>query len=98
MKKYNEIVKLHNLLEKEGIPHTFEKHFDGWQVCYPFQNLKNRICDAVEFSSSYGNEYDLLELMGLLTPEEKIYDEVVGHLTAEEIFNRIKKHWKEWQL
>jgi hypothetical protein len=32
-----------------------------------------------------------IEIMGLLTPEEQEYDSVVGYLTAEEVFRRIKE-------
>ena len=39
---------------------------------------------------------DLLELAGrLLTEEELKQDSVVGGLTANDVFERISKHWKE---
>jgi hypothetical protein len=39
----------------------------------------------------YGSEDGLLEIMGLLTPEEEGWDEVRGWLTAEDVFSRIKE-------
>lgn len=32
--------------------------------------------------------------MGLLTPEEAEQDSVCGWLTADNVFERIKKHWE----
>ena len=35
--------------------------------------------------------------MGLLTPDEEEYDSVLGYLTAEDVFERIRKHHNgEW--
>lgn len=95
--KYREILKLDKMLTEAGIPHTLERAIDGWQVCYPVSRRTdhyNCVMDAVENAGSYGHEKDLLEIMGLLTPEEADYDSVAGYLTAENVFNRIKKHWK----
>lgn len=90
--KYKEILKLDSMLTKAKIPHTCEKLADGWQVIYP-EPGENRIADAIENWGSYGNEEDLLEIMGLLTPKELEDDTVLGCLTAENVFNRIKSHW-----
>ena len=49
--------------------------------------------DAVENKYSYGSEDDLIEIMGLLTPEEEKTDEVVGNLTADEVFARICQYF-----
>lgn len=46
-----------------------------------------------EHDGSYGRTDDKLELMGLLTKEESECDEVEGWLTAEDVFNRISKHY-----
>lgn len=54
-----------------------------------------RLVSAIEGSGTYGSEDDLLEIMGLLTEEEKKEDTVVGWLTAENVFNRIMKAIKE---
>ncbi len=70
-------------------------HFDGWQICYPTNNEDRRICSIVECFCSYGNEEDLLEIMGLLTKDEIADNQIVaGFLSAEDVFNRIKHHWE----
>ena len=90
--RYKEIIKLHNMLDNSKIPHEFIKFMDGYQVNY-YDKDGVRIADAIEHFGSYGHEQDLLEIMGLLTPEEKEYDSVVGWLTAEDVFDRIKNDW-----
>lgn len=92
---YQEILKLDRMLTEAGIPHETRQAFDGYQVFYPAQ--QGCIMDAVEHSWSYGHVQDLLEIMGLLTPEEEIGDKVRGYLTAKDIFNRVATHWRESQ-
>ena len=93
-KKYQEILRLDSMLTEKKIPHILQKFRDGWQVVYP-EDGENRVADAIEHFGSYGNENDLLEVMGLLTPEEEEYDRVLGYLSAKDVFERIEKHWKE---
>lgn len=91
---YQEILKLDKMLTEANIPHTLDRLFDGWILCYP--NFENRVMDAIEHNGSYGNLCDKLEIMGLLTPEENS-DDVLGFLTAEDVFERIRKHYNgEW--
>lgn len=92
--RYKEIFRLDEMLKEKEIPHVFHNVMDGWQIIYP-EDGKRRVMDAIEHYGSYGNEQDLLEIMGLLTPEEKKCDSVLGYLTAEEVFERIEKHWNE---
>ena len=92
--RYKEIFRLNEMLTVKGIPHVFREMVDGWQIIYP-EDGKKRVMDAIENYGSYGNEQDLLEIMGLLTPEEKKCGSVLGYLTAEEVFERIEKHWSE---
>lgn len=92
--RYKEIFRLNEMLTAKEIPHVFQKMMDGWQIIYP-KDGKRRVMDAIEHYGSYGNEQDLLEIMGLLTREEKKCDSVLGYLTAEEVFGRIEKHWSE---
>lgn len=92
--RYKEIFQLDEMLTAKEIPHVFHKWLDGWQIIYP-EAGERRVMDAVENFGSYGNAQDLLEIMGLLTPEEKKCDSVLGYLTAEEVFERIEKHWSE---
>lgn len=87
--EYTEILRLRELLQTAEIPHEFRKSLDGWQICYPDSGLDTRKCSIIESYGSYGNEENLLEIMGLLTKEEESEDSVVGYLTAEEVFVRI---------
>lgn len=59
------------------------------QVWYP--NRQNKICDVICHKYSYGGEEGLLEIMGLTDNE----DGVEGYLTADEVFSRIKRDYKE---
>lgn len=94
--EYQEILRLAKMLEKAEIPYRLHTIYDGWQVIYPDVDCPvDAVCDAVESFMSYGMEDDLLELKGLLTEEEEKNDAVLGHLTAQDVFNRIEKHWKE---
>lgn len=92
-RKYKEIFRLKEKLEKENISFEFREILSGFQINYP--NIRNRQCSVVEHECSYGHERDLLEIMGLLSDEEEADDFVLGHLTAEDVFNRIYKHFKE---
>ena len=68
------------------------RRWHHYHIYYPAEGVGNVVCSIIEGDGSYGREQDLLEIMGLLTEEEAEYDSVVGHLTAEEVFERIKKH------
>lgn len=93
--RFQEILKLDKMLKNANIPHVLDRNFDGWILYYP--SAKERIMDAVEFRGSYGNYNDNLEIMGLLTPDEAMFDDVLGDLTAEDVFERIRKHYNgEW--
>lgn len=50
---YKEILKLHEMLEAENIPHEFIRFYDEYAVCYPASGIKC-ICDAVEHRWSFG--------------------------------------------
>ena len=100
MAKYTEIFKLKDMLENAKITFDFIKHTSpskkGFQICYP-EKGGNCVCSVIEHSFSYGNEKDLLEIQGLMTKEEEEeqHDSVLGFLTAENVFKRIEKHYKE---
>ena len=66
------------------------EHYNTYKV---FDNEK-RIISIVQGYGTYGEEDDLLEIMGLLTEEEEKIDDVTGYLTAEDVFNRIVKYFK----
>ena len=99
-KKYKEIFRLKKMLEDANIPFDFFEldpdarkimpEFEHWHINYP--NRGNFIVSAVEGFGTYGEQDDKLEIMGGLTEEEKEEGyEVVGWITAEEVFKRIKK-------
>ena len=92
-KRYQEILKLDKMLSDADIPHTLLRAMDGWVIVYPTDG-EGIVMDAIEHLGSYGREADLLEIRGLMTVEEEECDSVVGDLTAENVFNRIIKHWK----
>jgi hypothetical protein len=50
----------------------------------------SEVCSVIEGDTTFGNEQDLLEIRGLLTPEEEQNSSVCGYLTAENVFKRIK--------
>ena len=99
MAEYKEIFKLKEKLEKAKIPFEFRRLFDGYQICYPEKNTEDKKdvmeCSVIEHYGSYGHLDDLLEIMGLLTEEESRDDDVLGHVSADEVFQRIKKHYEE---
>lgn len=95
-KNYKEIFKLKEMLEKAKIPFVFKEYNDfrnGYQILYPADGIENK-CSVIEHKFSYGHQQDLLEIMGLLTDEELKYDNVAGFLSAENVFERIKKDYK----
>lgn len=92
------IIKLHFLLKGSGIPHTLIDRCDnGWQIIYPattaFAPTDDTVASVIQGPYSYGGDRDLLELKGLLTPEERSRDEVAGGLTTADVFGRIQAHW-----
>ena len=97
MTKYIEIFKLKKMLEEAGIPFEFfdrsDSNFEGYLIRYP--NTEYAKCSIIQSDWSYGGEENLLEIMGLLTEEEKRQDSVVGFLTAEEVFKRIKEDYEK---
>lgn len=84
-------LRLASICQAHGIPFEIRELWDGYQVCYP--STENRVSDAICHGGSYGHERGLLEIMGLVD-EEAIGDSVEGWLTAEEVFERWKKHWE----
>lgn len=94
MGKYNEILKLKEKLFQHGIPFEFSKLFNGYYIYYPSKD--NVICSVIEHDGSYRREEDKLKIQGLLTEQEleETDDAVLGHLTAEDAFTRINKHFE----
>lgn len=94
MEKYNEILRLKEMLTQHQIPFDFSESHGGYHICYPSEN--NVICSVIEHDGSYGREEDKLEIQGLLTEQEseETDDTVLGYLTAEDVFARINKHFE----
>lgn len=103
--RYTEIFRLKEMLEKANIPFEYKNRsselsiipystIEFHQICYPNRNLSERVCSVIEGDGTFGAEVDTLEIMGLLTDEEYKDDSVLGGLTAEEVFERISKHYK----
>lgn len=105
-----EIKRLAKMLDDAHIPFVLTRRFpmstdlgqSNYHLEYPvtcFEAEKHRgwstACSVIQGHGTYGMEKNLLEIMGLLTPEELENDTVRGHLTAEEVFERISKHWVE---
>lgn len=65
---------------------------NGWRLCYP--NEFNIVLSAVDFEGSYGHGRGLIEIMGLLTLEERAVDDVIGNQTAEQVYERILRHYE----
>lgn len=102
--KYTEIFRLKEMLEQADIPFEFFdrrleipdfKTLERYHIEYPKSyESGERVCSVIEGWSTYGAEENLLEIKGLLTPEEEQYDSVCGFLSAEEVFERIKHHYE----
>lgn len=98
--EYTVIFKLKEMLEEANIPFEYadnsfdliNRRYEHYQICYP-ANGEKRVCSIIEGNGTYGNQADLLEIMGLLTPVELQYNCVVGGLTANEVFDRINAHY-----
>ena len=76
------------------MPDLFPEGEDrGWQIVVYYPDGE-RMISAIEGWGTYGFKDDLIEIMGLLTPEEAEHDSVIGWLTAEDVFERIKKEIK----
>lgn len=84
----NEMNKLIIMLAKADIPFDMSIHFGRPQIFYP--SYETAVCDVICHWGSYGHERGLLEIMGLVEGGE---DEVEGYLTAEEVFNRMARHY-----
>lgn len=99
---YKEILRLAKMLSDADIPYQISELHGGYHITYPSSSkcVCSCVCSVVEHSFSYGAENDLLEIMGLLTEQEKAEDvcddsAVKGHLSAENVFERISKHYAD---
>lgn len=86
-----QMTTLINLLDAFDIPYEVTSNWinDSAQVWYP--NKRNPMCDVISHSYSYGGSEGLLEIMGLCPDIDD--DDVLGWLTAEDVFERIYSHY-----
>ncbi|MBR6636323.1 MAG: hypothetical protein IKK97_02615 [Phascolarctobacterium sp.] len=101
-----EIDRLDAMLKEARIPFKridkdLRPEHDYWKyhIYYPKRpkvgcGSYQMVCSVIQGTCTYGGNENLLEIMGLLTPEEAECDSVRGYLTAENVFERIKKHWE----
>ena len=85
---FTEIEKLHSLLIKAGIPHTFVHWMDGMQIrVYADPQMTHELDDAIIISGSHGVEAGLLETYHL--------NDCDGWETAEQVFEGWKKMYEK---
>ena len=77
--KFTEIHRLHEMLTKAEMPHTFAPLFDGYQIrLYADEEMTNELDDCVLHGGSYGHTEGLLETYTLNGCE--------GWETADQVF------------
>lgn len=87
--EYTEMDKLIPLLCKADIPFDLTVIFGRPQIVYP--SVYSCVCDVICNRWSYGGSDGLLEISGIT--DDSFEDGVEGYLTAEEVFDRISKHY-----
>lgn len=108
--KYSEIFKLHEMLKKNDIPHDFfERDMGGqlfvyqilypnkesWDYMLPEEGARDMTCSVIEGPDTRGGQQNTLEIFGLMKGHDPDFDSLVGYLTAENVFNAIKKAEEE---
>lgn len=96
MDRYPEIYRLKTMLLKANIQFDFHESEESCQI--ELFDRAYRYCSVIEGVLTYGGKQDLLEMMGLLTPEESKIDEVKGFMTAEAVFKRISEYNKSHRV
>lgn len=105
---YKEIFKLKVMLDNANIPYEFldrsfvmdnslYKPFYQIIVYEPNVNQEDesyRLISVIQGYGTYGEQIDLLEIQGCLTVKELKNNGVLGFLTADEVFKRIKRNYK----
>jgi len=88
-----EIYRLKEMLEKDGVPFDWKESARVSHLSYPTMG-KKRVCSVIQGTGTYGGDVGRLEIMGLLTEKEMALDRVCGWLTAEDVHGRIMAHFK----
>ena len=70
-----------------------EHMWQRWEghIEYPCDG-ENRRCSVIDGHGTYSADIDMLGIMGLLSDEELLEDNV-AYLDAEDVFSRIKDDW-----
>ena len=93
-----EILKLWEMIKKAGWKSYFQltktqNIIEGYHIYIP--SLKNKeviTLSAVQFPGTYGWNENLIEVYGPASGIEKITDEPIGYLTAEQAFSYFKQY------
>ena len=91
--RYREIMRLKKMLEEADVKFQVYEQQNGYDISsadFDFDSYKG--WSVIEHDGSYGREKDLLEIsFGLMTDDERREedDDVLGYLTAEQVFARI---------
>ncbi len=85
---FTEINKLHEMLTKAEMPHTFEPLYDGFQIrLYADETHKIELDDAIIHCGSHGHQNGLLETYALSGCD--------GWETAEQVFEGWLKMYRD---
>lgn len=90
----NEMDKLRNMLDVNRIKYNYNVRPEGIKQIIVYDNGVE-VVDIIYGSGIRGFRQGLLAIIGLLTEEELECDDIVGYLTAENVYNRIKKYFNE---
>lgn len=90
--RYREILRLKKMLKKAHFKFQVYEQQNGYDISSMDFDVDSfdKGWSVIEHDGSYGREKDLLEISaGLMTEEERQDDDVLGYLTAEQVFARI---------
>lgn len=90
---HEEIFKLKEMLEIDGVPFEWSESRKISHLSYPVSGRK-RVCSVIQGVGTIGWETGRLEIMGLLTAEERENAIVIGNLTAKDVYSRIMNHFR----
>ena len=93
MSRMAEINRLCKELDRAGIPYESADKFHGTGYGYTNVGYPSRddcVCSVVQHETSWS-----LEIVGLTQPnDEMLGDSITPHLSSQEVFSRIRKHWE----
>lgn len=103
---YSEIFKLHEMLKEADIPHDFIERKAGrqlfvYQILYPnkesWDNMlpgemtREMTCSIISGPTTCGGNKNLLEAIGLSDKSVTAIDDLIGYLSAENVFKELVK-------